>query len=160
MGKKSKVTVEGVVTRKQGTQWFNRDEQGNEIKGSRNIQIGLAGGMSFRVAEGDRDFDIVAKKVRPGCIIIIEAGEIKPSPYKQEQTLESGAIVETTGYYLNLNDVTVLDVNKGEQSTATVDPELEDDDEFQFASQEGRQRKKRKTTYAKEGEGEGDEENY
>lgn len=106
------IIVKKKVTNLTANQWFNRDDSGQEIAGRKNIQVNLEGGYSFRSQEGDDNFEDILDFVRIGMVIEVACSDINPTPFKSQQSTESGDMVEVTRYFKNLVDPRLMDFSE------------------------------------------------
>jgi hypothetical protein len=137
-----KIVVKGKVISVRPDQWFNKDDQGNEIPGAKSILVSLTGGFSFRTKEGDDNYLDVQDYVRNGMVVSIECSNILPQPYQSTESTGSGAEVEVTRYFKNLEDPEIIDIEEPERKEKFA--HLPKKDELVFAHREGRPRKQRR----------------
>lgn len=106
------IIIKKRVTGLNASVWVNKDDSGQEVLGKKNIQVNLEGGYSFRAFEGSDLFLDVVDYIREGMVVEVACMEIKPAPYVQTQTSESGAEIEIKKYWMNVEDPELIDFSE------------------------------------------------
>ena len=122
------IIVKKKVTNLSPSVWVNKDDAGKDVIGRKNIQVSLEGGYSFRTTEGDEMFADILDFIRIGMTIEVGCSSITPAPYTQNQSTESGGEASTTKYFMNLQDVVLIDFVEPVRNEKFADRKKKDDE--------------------------------
>lgn len=106
------ITIRSKVTNLTGSMWINKDDSGQEVAGKKNIQVNMEHGYSFRAQEGDDLFSDISDYVRIGMELEVKCSGITPVQYETSQTTDSGGEVAVKRFFMNLNDVELVDIKE------------------------------------------------
>lgn len=119
------------VTKLQMTEFTGED---GAVTG-RQLQVSLDGAASFRVREGARDWSLFTTgKVRPGMVVTFGYGSVTTAKGSEEMSTQSGGQARVPLTFTNYFDVEILFVQKGMESEAEFDEEVEPVTDFVIPS--------------------------